>query len=60
VWGIVGAALQCSAMNVPWMCMSRLINGVGTGILNAVVPVWVYPLPAAEIVGKAVLMNIGH
>lgn len=39
--GIVGAALQCTAQNVPWMCVARIVNGLGTGVLNAVVPVWV-------------------
>ncbi|KAG8708034.1 hypothetical protein FRC08_000143 [Ceratobasidium sp. 394] len=43
-WSIFGAALQCSAQNVPWMACARLINGIGTGHLNAIVPVW-----AAEI-----------
>ncbi|EFE40097.1 MFS monosaccharide transporter, putative [Trichophyton verrucosum HKI 0517] len=33
VWGIIGAALQCSAQNHVWMIF-------GTGILNAIVPVW--------------------
>ncbi|KAH3918340.1 hypothetical protein HBH56_035170 [Parastagonospora nodorum] len=37
---IVGACLQCSAMNAAWMICARLINGWGTGILNAIVPVW--------------------
>ncbi|EGD94448.1 sugar transporter [Trichophyton mentagrophytes] len=40
VWGIIGAALQCSAQNHVWMIFARLINGIGTGILNAIVPVW--------------------
>ncbi|KAM5430892.1 putative dihydrolipoyl dehydrogenase [Microsporum canis] len=40
VWGVIGAALQCSAQNHTWMILARLINGVGTGILNAIVPVW--------------------
>ncbi|KAK2802546.1 hypothetical protein FQN50_007352 [Emmonsiellopsis sp. PD_5] len=40
VWAIFGAALQCSAQNHIWMIFARLINGVGTGILNAIVPVW--------------------
>ncbi|PGH19321.1 hypothetical protein AJ80_04074 [Polytolypa hystricis UAMH7299] len=40
VWGIFGAALQCSAMNANWIICARLINGVGTGILNSIVPVW--------------------
>jgi MFS family permease len=37
---IVGASLQCSAMNHSWMICARLVNGWGTGILNAIVPVW--------------------
>ncbi|PLN80732.1 putative MFS monosaccharide transporter [Aspergillus taichungensis] len=39
-WAILGAALQCSAQNHDWMICSRFINGIGTGILNAIVPVW--------------------
>lgn len=37
---IVGASLQCSAMNHVWMICARLVNGWGTGILNAIVPVY--------------------
>ncbi|RMX81456.1 hypothetical protein D0869_06788 [Hortaea werneckii] len=40
LWAIVGAALQCSAMNADWMFCARVFNGVGTGILNAITPVW--------------------
>ncbi|KAI0742980.1 general substrate transporter [Daedaleopsis nitida] len=40
IWVLVGAALQCSAQNVAWMCCARIINGIGTGYLNAIVPVW--------------------
>ncbi|RDW95006.1 MFS general substrate transporter-12 [Coleophoma crateriformis] len=39
-WGVLGATLQCSAQNHTWMIFARLINGFGTGILNAIVPVW--------------------
>lgn len=39
-WAIFGAALQCSAQNHVWMICARLINGWGTGVLNAIVPVW--------------------
>lgn len=38
--GVVGAALQASAMNKEWMICARLINGWGTGILNSIIPVW--------------------
>ncbi|KAI9850367.1 MAG: hypothetical protein M1838_005757 [Thelocarpon superellum] len=40
VWAVLGAALQTSAMNKEWMICARLVNGFGTGILNAIVPVW--------------------
>ncbi|KAL9107828.1 MAG: hypothetical protein Q9227_007343 [Pyrenula ochraceoflavens] len=39
-WGVFGASLQASAQNKNWMICARLINGWGTGILNAIVPVW--------------------
>ncbi|KAL0260731.1 hypothetical protein SLS55_004421 [Diplodia seriata] len=39
-WAVVGAALQCSAMDADWMICARAVNGIGTGILNAIVPVW--------------------
>ncbi|KAI0873352.1 general substrate transporter [Hypoxylon argillaceum] len=39
-WAIFGASLQTAAMNSNWMIGSRVVNGIGTGILNAVVPVW--------------------
>ncbi|KAH7923026.1 general substrate transporter [Leucogyrophana mollusca] len=40
IWVLFGAALQCSAQNIAWMCCARVINGIGTGHLNAIVPVW--------------------
>ncbi|KAK4692494.1 hypothetical protein P7C71_g4726, partial [Lecanoromycetidae sp. Uapishka_2] len=39
-WAIVGATLQCSAQNSNWMFCARVFNGIGTGILNAITPVW--------------------
>lgn len=39
-WGIFGAALQCFAMNSNWMIGARLVNSIGTGILNGIVPAW--------------------
>ncbi|KAI7889894.1 general substrate transporter [Mucor mucedo] len=38
--GILGAVLQTCAQNVAWMICSRIITGIGTGHLNAIVPVW--------------------
>ncbi|KAL0065598.1 hypothetical protein AAF712_007376 [Marasmius tenuissimus] len=40
IWVLLGAALQCSAQNLAWMLCARVINGIGTGYLNAIVPVW--------------------
>ncbi|KAH7878369.1 general substrate transporter [Lentinula edodes] len=40
LWIMFGAALQCSAQNIAWMLCARVINGIGTGFLNAIVPVW--------------------
>lgn len=40
VWAILGACLQGSAQNYDWMICARLINGLGTGVLNAIVPVY--------------------
>lgn len=40
VWAILGASLQGSAQNHSWMICARTINGIGTGILNAIVPVY--------------------
>ena len=36
----LAATLQCSAQNHAWMICARLINGWGTGVLNAIVPVY--------------------
>lgn len=40
VWAIVGATLQCSSQDANWMFCARVFNGIGTGILNAITPVW--------------------
>lgn len=40
IWGVFGASLQTSAQNANWMICARLLNGIGTGMLNVIVPVW--------------------
>ncbi|EJD04843.1 general substrate transporter [Fomitiporia mediterranea MF3/22] len=40
LWILLGASLQTSAQNTAWMCCARVINGIGTGYLNVIVPVW--------------------
>ncbi|KII91995.1 hypothetical protein PLICRDRAFT_102899 [Plicaturopsis crispa FD-325 SS-3] len=37
---IIGAAFQASAMNITWMCCSRVVTGLGVGAIDAVIPVW--------------------
>ncbi|CDZ98692.1 general substrate transporter [Phaffia rhodozyma] len=39
VFAIIGASLQASTQNITWMIFARIITGLGTGSLNAVVPV---------------------
>lgn len=40
IWAVLGASLQCSAQNHSWMICARAVNGIGTGVLNSIVPVW--------------------
>ncbi|KAJ5403627.1 hypothetical protein N7509_003498 [Penicillium cosmopolitanum] len=56
-WGIIGAVLQCTAMNPTWMIVSRFINGIGTGILNATVPVYGSELADYESRGMFIAME---
>lgn len=53
VWATFGAALQSSAQNITWMMFARLITGVGTGQLNAIVPVWSAEVSAHDARGSA-------
>ncbi|MCJ1388665.1 hypothetical protein MMC18_001514 [Xylographa bjoerkii] len=40
LWATIGAAIQCSAQDFKWMMCARVFTGIGTGILNAITPVW--------------------
>lgn len=40
LWAILGAVLQSSAQNRNWMLCARIINGVGVGVLNVAVPIY--------------------
>ncbi|OAA42273.1 General substrate transporter [Metarhizium rileyi] len=40
IWCVFAAALQSAAQNANWMFCARVLNGFGTGILNAITPVW--------------------
>lgn len=57
VWGIIGASLQCSAQNATWMICARLVNGIGTGILNAIVPVWASEISEYQSRGAFITME---
>ncbi|KAF4906997.1 Sugar transporter STL1 [Colletotrichum viniferum] len=57
LWGIFGASLQCSSMNANWMIGSRLVNGIGTGILNGIVPVWASELSDYTSRGSFIAME---
>jgi MFS family permease len=39
-WGLLGSSLQVAAQNAPWMLCARILAGVGTGGIAAVIPVW--------------------
>ncbi|KAI7716666.1 sugar transporter STL1 [Hortaea werneckii] len=57
VWGILGAALQASAMNITWMMIARVIGGVGCGHLNTVVPIWTSELADPHLRGAFVAVE---
>ena len=40
LWGLLGSSLQVAAQNAPWMLCARILAGVGTGGISAVIPVW--------------------
>lgn len=45
-FGLLGQSLQSAAQNVAWMMCARVLAGVGTGGISAVIPVW-----GSELVG---------
>ncbi|KAK4901019.1 hypothetical protein LTR49_027372 [Elasticomyces elasticus] len=45
-FGLLGQSLQAAAQNAAWMICARIISGVGTGGIAAVIPVW-----GSELVG---------
>ncbi|KAF2771640.1 general substrate transporter [Teratosphaeria nubilosa] len=56
-WGILGAALQCSAQNITWMMLARVIGGIGCGHLNTVVPIWTSELADPHLRGAFVAVE---
>lgn len=57
VWALIGAALQCTAQNPGWMLAARLINGIGTGALTGIVPVWASEMVEHTSRGKFIAME---
>ncbi|KAF2154468.1 general substrate transporter [Myriangium duriaei CBS 260.36] len=57
LWTIIGAVLQCSAQNANWMFCARVFNGIGTGILNAITPVWATETASHQSRGAFVSME---
>jgi MFS family permease len=52
-----GAALQCSAQNVPHLMVGRVISGVSIGICSAVVPVYQSEIAPKAIRGRVVSLQ---
>lgn len=57
VWGVLGAALQCSAQNITWMMFARVVGGIGCGHLNTVVPIWTSELADPHLRGAFVAVE---
>lgn len=57
LWAIFGAALQTAAENPSWMLGSRFVNGIGTGILNGIVPAWASELADHSSRGTFIAME---
>ncbi|GAC94853.1 sugar transporter [Pseudozyma hubeiensis SY62] len=53
-WILLGASLQASAQNIAWMMVSRTLTGIGTGIYNCCVPVWVAEISKHDKRGQAI------
>ena len=56
LWAVVGASLQASAQSHEWMICARVVNGIGTGILNAIVPV--YATETADYTSRGQFVSI--
>lgn len=60
IWATLGAALQCSAQNHDWMICARAVNGIGTGILNSIVPVWATETAEHTSRGQFIAIEVGR
>ncbi|KAJ3939223.1 uncharacterized protein N0V96_010669 [Colletotrichum fioriniae] len=57
IWSICTAALQTAAQNADWMFCARVLNGIGTGMLNAITPVWATEVASHTSRGKFVAIE---
>lgn len=39
-WALLGQSLQAAAQNSAWMICARVLAGIGTGGISAIIPVW--------------------
>lgn len=49
---------MASAQNANWMLCARIIAGVGTGIVSAVIPVWGSELVAHDVRGMVMAFEM--
>jgi MFS family permease len=59
LWAILGAALQASARNVPWIMLARVITGIGAGALAVVCPVWSAEVTDHRSRGRFIAVELG-
>jgi len=57
-WGLLGQSLQVAAQNTPWMLCARVIAGIGTGGISAVIPVWSSELVAHDARGMVIAFEM--
>lgn len=50
-------SVQCGSINVPMLCVGRVIAGFGVGIASAVVPVYMAEIAPKEIRGRIVTLQ---
>ena len=57
-WGLLGQSLQAAAQNTNWMLCARVIAGIGTGGISAVIPVWSSELVAHDARGMVIAFEM--
>ena len=57
-WGLLGQALEASAQNANWMLCARILAGIGTGGISAVIPVWSSELVSHDARGMVIAFEM--